>query len=669
MSTEVNTVDNLEHNHNHEHCTKCELNSTRKTTSCSCGCELSDGAGHNRSMARLRTALIGGAMIANSYFLKLLFPDQVFAAELSAMIGAVILTIPIFITAFKDLIYGRVHMNELVALSILASMTQGNFASAGIIAFLLLIGIIIESRTASGAQRSIEELIKLTPHTATLIDDEGEKTIDANRLKKGDIILVRPGENFPADGVITKGTTTVNQASITGESLPIDKEIKNDVFAGTMNLTGAVEVMVTKVGEDTTLGKVQELILAAEQTQTPIVRIIDKYAGFYTPTVLMIAGLTWWFFKDMNSVVSVLIIACPCALVLATPTAIVAAVAAASRLGILIKDVSDIEVAAKIKAFVFDKTGTLTEGKLSVAHMSPAKDVEPANLLRIAASVEAHSNHPVAIALRQLAADIGVKIEKNTDSKEVHGKGMETIIKGRCYRAGRKNWLQSIGADFSSMSKDDSELDEGMSVIYVADDKKIIGWIGFKDTIRAEAADAIQDISNLGIRHCAMITGDRESVAKIVARKLGITEVQAECLPDGKVDFVKKTKERMPVAVVGDGVNDAPALASGTLGIAMGAIGSDIAINSASIALMNNDLRRIPMLVKLARHSRIIMYQNIALGLMFVFGGISFSIFGVIPPIVAASIHTISSLVIIFNSARLVRIGEELTAPPEENLL
>ena len=665
MSIEINTIDNFKQ----EHSDKCELDSSHKGHTCSCGCDLSDGAGHSRSMARLRTALIGGAMIANSYFLKLFFPDQIFAAELSAMIGAVVLTIPIFITAFKDLMHGRVHMNELVALSILASMTQGNFASAGIIAFLLLIGIIIESRTASGAQRSIEELIKLTPHTATVITENGEEVVDANRLQRGDIILVRPGENFPADGQITKGTTTVNQASITGESLPVDKDIRNDVFAGTMNLTGAVEVKVTKIGEDTTLGKVQELILAAEQTQTPIVRIIDSYAGFYTPTVLMIAGLTWWFFKDMNSVVSVLIISCPCALVLATPTAIVAAVAAASRLGILIKDVGDIEVAAKIKAFVFDKTGTLTEGKLSVAHLSPARDIEPANLLRIAASIEVSSNHPVAFALRQLATSIDVKIDKNSDSKEIHGKGMETIIKGRCFRAGRKKWLQELGIDFSGLNKDKTESEEGMSIIYVADEMKIIGWIGFKDTIRAEAADAIRDISNLGIKHCAMITGDRESVARIVADKLGINEVQAECLPDGKVDFVKKTKERLPVAVVGDGVNDAPALASGTLGIAMGAIGSDIAINSASIALMNNDLRRIPMLVKLARHSRVIMYQNIALGLMFVFGGISFSIFGVIPPIAAAFIHTISTLVIIFNSARLVRIGEELTAPPEKSLL
>jgi len=636
---------------------------------CSCGCTPSEGVGHARSMARLRTALIGGTLILNSYILKLTFPDQLFAAELSAMIGAIVLTIPIFITAFKDLVYGRVHMNELVALSILASMTQGNFASAGIIAFLLLIGIIIESRTASGAQHSIEELLKLTPHTATLLLDGNESIVEAADLQQGDIIFVRPGDNFPADGLIIKGTTTVNQASITGESLPVDKENGNEVYAGTQNITGAVEIKVTKVGEDTTLGKVQELILAAEQTQTPIVRIIDKYAAFYTPTVLMIAALTWWFFKDMNSVVSVLIVACPCALVLATPTAVVAAVAAASRLGILIKDVADIEVAAKIKGFVFDKTGTLTEGKLSVARLAPVDGIEPAVLLKTAASIESASNHPVAMALRKLADEVGVKIEKNSDSKEIHGKGMETVINGKTYRAGRKNWLNELNIDFALLKDADSSDDEGMSVIFIAENSKFIGWIGFKDTIRKEAANAINRINDLGIKYCAMITGDRASVAKLVANELNINEIQSECLPDGKVKFVKKIEKDFPIAVVGDGVNDAPALASGSLGIAMGAIGSDIAISSASIALMNNDLRRIPMLVKLARQSRIVMYQNIALGLLFVFGGISFSVFGVISPIIAALIHTASTLVIIFNSARLVRIGEELTAPPEESLL
>jgi len=628
---------------------------------CACSSCITDGVGHDRSMVRLSTAIIGGAMILNSLLLKWLFPEQIFAAELSAMCGSFLLTIPIFMTAFKDLLIGHVHMNELVALSILASMTQGNFTSAGIIAFLLLLGIIIESRTASGAQRSIEDLLKLTPHTATLLKEGNETTVDAITLVIGDVILVRPGENFPVDGKIIKGDSTVNQASITGESLPIEKEKNDDVFAGTQNLTGALEVKVTKVGEDTTLGQVKELILAAEKTQAPIVRIIDQYAGFYTPTILMIAGLTWWFSKDMNSVVAVLIAACPCALVLATPTAIVAAVAAASRLGILIKNVADIEIAARIQAFIFDKTGTLTKGELSVVRLAPAANIQPAELLQAAVSVEAISNHPVALAIRLLAEETGIKPATAKKAKEIHGKGMEANIKNKVFRAGREAWLKSLKIDFSDLNKDDTVIEEGMSVIHLAIDDKIIGWIGFKDTVREHAGDAIARLQTLGIKHCAMITGDRLSVAKLVASELKIQDIEAECLPDAKVAYVEKTKELCPVAVVGDGVNDAPALASGTLGIAMGAIGSDIAINSASIALMNNDLRRIPMLIQLSRQSRSVMYQNIAMGLFFVVGGISLSVFGLLPPIAAAVLHTSSTLIIIFNSARLIRIGEELT--------
>lgn len=635
---------------------------------CGCGVCSSDGPGHTRSLARLRTAVIGGSLILNSFLLKWLFPDQIFASELSAMIGSIVLTIPIFMTAYRDLLIGHVHMNELVALSILASMTGGDFRAAGIIAFFLLLTIIIESRTASGAQRSIEELIKLTPHTATLLKDHEETLVDVLALKVGDTIRVRPGENFPIDGKIIKGDSTVDQASITGESLPIDKEKGDDVFAGTHNLTGIIDVKVTKVGEDTTLGKVQDLIMAAEKTQAPIVRMIDQYAGFYTPTILMIAGLTWWFSKDMNSVVAVLIASCPCALVLATPTAIVAAVAAASRLGILIKNVADIEIAAKIKAFIFDKTGTLTEGVLSVARLAPCNDIEPAELLQAAVSVESISNHPVAEALRQLAKETGIKPEGIKKAKEVHGKGVEAEVKGKIYRAGREAWLKTLDADFSGTKEEDSVVEEGMSVIHIAIDNKVIGWIGFKDTVRKEAANSIKRLHDLGIKHCAMVTGDRKSVAELVAQELNIQDLEAECLPDGKVAYVEKTKETLPVAVVGDGVNDAPALASGTLGIAMGAIGSDIAINSASIALMNNDLRRIPMLVQLSRQSRAVMYQNISLGLLFVVGGISLSVFGLLPPIAAAVLHTSSTLIIIFNSARLVRIGEELTLPEVTNV-
>ena len=549
-------------------------------------------------------------------------------------------------------------MNELVALAILAAMAGGDFQTAGLIAFFLLATIIIESRTASGAQRSIEELVKLTPSTARKIVDGKEVEVQALTLKVGDVISVRPGENFPVDGRVKKGESAVNQASITGESLPLDKAAGDDVFAGTQNLTGQIEMEVTRIGEDTTLGKVKDMILAAESSRTPIVRIIDRYAGYYTPTILMLAGVTWSFTQDMERVITLMVIACPCAIVLATPTAVIAAVAAAARLGIFIKNISHLELAAKIRAFVFDKTGTLTDGILSVTKLSPVGKISPAELLKTAASAEIHSNHPTAVALRKLAEEAGLELEKTGTAKEEHGKGVEVTIGKKIIRVGRAAWLENMGLAVGKHHDDESH---GMSVVYVASNDKVIGWIGFKDKLRNETSQILSDLKTLGIKHCAMVTGDRETVAKIIAADILIDEYRAGCLPEDKVEYVEKIKLSSRVAVVGDGVNDAPALAAGDLGIAMGAIGSDIAINSASIALMTNDLRRVPMLIFLSRKLRTIVNQNLFVGMVFVLGGMVLAVFGELGPVQAAILHTFSTLLIIFNSARLVRVGEELT--------
>ena len=631
-----------------------------------CGCDHNDhdegGAGHSRSLGRLSVALVGGFFILNSYILKWMQSDQDFTAELSAIVGAVILAMPIFIVAFKDLAKGKVYMNELVALAVLAALSGGDFRTAGIISFFLLIAIIIESRTAHGAQRSIEELIKLTPRSARKISEGQESEVDVLSLVIGDIIRIRPGENFPVDGIIIKGTSTVNQASITGESFPVEKEENKEVYAGTQNLTGVIDVKVTKVGKDTTLGKVKEMILAAETSKPPIVRVIDRYAGYYTPTILMIAGLTWWFSGgNMKNVISVLVASCPCALVLAAPSAVVAALAAAARLGILIKNVSYLELAAKVKAIIFDKTGTLTEGSLSVVRLAPAEGIAPADLLQIAASVESHSNHPTEKALQNLAKEANVKISEVDKFSEVHGKGVEAIYNAQKVLIGRAEWLKSHKISVSSLENPETEGHGAISVVYVAYHGKAIGWIGFRDTVRKEAMDAIKSLKDDGVRQCSMVTGDRKPVADLVSKELSIENVRAECLPDDKVAYVKEVKHNYTVAVVGDGINDAPALAAGDLGIAMGAIGSDIAINSASIALMTNDLRRIPLLITLAKQSGKIINQNLLIGFVFIVGGISLSVFGLLHPIVAAALHTVSTTIVLFNSARLVRTGEELT--------
>ncbi|OGV53442.1 MAG: hypothetical protein A2X49_04380 [Lentisphaerae bacterium GWF2_52_8] len=621
---------------------------------CACGhSHVSQGPGHSRSMARLSVALIGAYFIANSYLLHWLFPAQVFAAELSAVIGALVLALPIIIEALRDLYEGVVHMNELVALAILAALAGSDFRTAGIIAFFLLLTIIIETRTASGAQRSIEELIKLTPNTARKLVNGAEIEVNALELAVGDMIRIRPGENFPVDARIARGQSAVNQASITGESLPVDKNEGDDVFAGTQNLSGSLDVCVSKLGADTTLGKVKEMILAAEQSKSPIVRTIDRYAGYYTPTILMLAGLTWWFSGgDMYRVITLLVISCPCAVVLATPSAVIAAVAAAARLGILVKNVSHFELAAKIREFVFDKTGTLTEGVLSVARLSPEPGIEPAELLLLAASAESHSNHPTARALQKLAEEAGLSLKEPSEFSETHGKGVRAIIEGQECLVGRASWI-------NAKEKNGNE-EAGMSIVHVSKNGRLMGWIGFKDKVRADAAQIISELKDLGIKRCAMVTGDRDSVASVVAETLKMDDFRSECLPEAKVAYVAEAKRSAPIAVVGDGVNDAPALAEGDLGIAMGAIGSDIAINSASIALMTNDLRRIPVLISLSRKLSLIVNQNLFLGLFFILGGIMLSVFGKMTPIWAALLHTTSTLIILFNSARLVRTGEEL---------
>jgi Cd2+/Zn2+-exporting ATPase len=552
-------------------------------------------------------------------------------------------------------------INELVGIAVLAAFASGDYKTAGVVAFFMLTGEIIETRTAEGARRSIESLIKLTPTKARRLIATGEEEVAAKDLAVGDVIRIRPGDNVAADGVIVTGQGSFNQATITGESLPVDKKPGDDVFAGTQNLTGVLEIRVSRAGQDTTLGKVRELILAAEKTKLPIMRIIDQYMGFYTPLVLVIGALVWAFTHDLSRVISVLVVSCPCAFILATPTAMVAALSAAARLGILIKNVSDIELAAKINAFVFDKTGTLTTGKLAVSRLAPLGETVPAELLRVAASAEKYSNHPTAKALAQLSEEAGVPLSEPKNFAETAGRGIKADVDGKAILVGRAQWLKDNGVTEDFLKAVDLNETEGFSLLFVARGGKCIGWVGLQDQTREEAKESLAELKQNGVRRIAMISGDRQPVAARVAREIGCEEVVGDCLPQNKVEFVRAMKVKgYRVAVVGDGVNDAPALAAGDIGIAMGAAGSEVAIHSATIALMNNDLRRLPFLVKLSRNTRTVINQNFLFGVMFIIGGLSLASFGYLNPIVAAIMHNVGSLIVIFNSARLVRKGEEL---------
>jgi Cd2+/Zn2+-exporting ATPase len=441
----------------------------------------------------------------------------------------------------------------------------------------------------------------------------------------------------------------------------VDKKPGDEVFAATINLTGVLDIRVTRAGHDTTLGRVRDLILAAEKTKLPIVRIIDQYMGFYTPLVLCIGGLVWSFTHELNRVVSVFIVSCPCAFVLASPTAVVAALAAAARLGILIKNVGDLELVAKINAFIFDKTGTLTTGKLAVSRLAPLNQETAAELLRVAASAEKFSNHPTAKALVQLATEAGVPLIEATDFAETAGRGIQANLNGDNVVIGRAQWLQDKGVDGDFLKSVDLNEAEGWSLIFVARNNQCIGWVGLQDQTRAEAKEALAELKLNGVRRIALVSGDRQPVAARVSLELGCDEVVGDCLPQNKVDYVRQIREKgYRVAVVGDGVNDAPALTAGDLGIAMGAAGSEVAIHSATIALMNNDLRRLPFLVRLSRETRRVINQNFLIGLGFVVGGMVLAALNYINPILAAIFHVAGSLLVVSNSFRLVRQGEEL---------
>src|SRR5216684_2584300 len=395
-----------EHNHNGEDCSSC-------------------GHDHDHAPVRLVQTVIGVIFVLNAFVVDWLFMQGHTVASASAMIGAIILGGPIVWTSVKDIWRGVLSINELVGIAVLASFASGDYKTAGVVAFFMLMGEIIETRTAEGARQSIESLIKLTPTKARRLTAKGEEEVAAKDLAVGDVIRIRPGDNVAADGVIVTGQGSFNQANITGESLPVDKKPGDEVFAGTQNLTGVLEIKVSRAGQDTTLGRVRELILAAEKTKLPIMRIVDQYMVYYTPLVLVIAALVWAFTRKLDNVISVSNFSCPCAFILATPTAMVAALAAAARLGILIKNVADIELAAKINAFVFDKTGTLTTGQLAVSRLAPIGDTKPAELLLLAASAEKYSNHPTAKALGLLAKEAGVPLIEPNEFSEAAGRGIK----------------------------------------------------------------------------------------------------------------------------------------------------------------------------------------------------------------------------------------------------
>ncbi len=621
--------------------------------------------------------LVGATFLVCSLVAQILWTKDFYPA-VPAALATLLLGGPLVAAAIRDLFQGQAGMNALVALAVVGAAATGKYQESAAVALFMIVSGLIEKRTAIGAQASIESLVRLAPTKAQRLlrfggADEHEETVEAQDLRPGEFVRVRPGDTIPADGRILAGLSTVNQASITGESLPADKVPGDEVFGGTINLTGVLDVEVTKAGADTLLGRVKDLILQAERTRTPVMRLVDQYAVWYTPTVLMMVGVVLFFAlrSDPNTAfsraIAMLVVACPSALILATPTAMVAALSAAARLGVLVKSVVTLEAARNLTAIVFDKTGTLTTGVLSVTRLAPAEGVEGAELLRLAAIAEQDSKHPVARAVTEMARRANLSLPRPDTFAEVAGRGVTATVAGGRVMVGRAGWLtgEGTGIDRRAAAEIDriqaSEEADGLSVLYVVQDGRLIGWIGLEDNARPEAAEAVDRLRMLGLKRLVILTGDRQSVARRVAEQMHFSEYKAEVLPHEKLEMVDELKARgHRVAVIGDGVNDAPALAAGDISIAMGAAGSDVAIHSATIALLNSNLNRIPFLIELSRRTIGVIRQNMIIGIVFIVAFLALAGAGYVSPVMAALLHIASGLIVVFNSARLVRCGEEI---------
>ncbi len=619
--------------------------------------------------------LVGGVLAMVSWVASQMgVTDQI--AVLPAVVGALMLATPLFIAAGGELLKRRISSSSLAALAILAAMAIGEFITAAFLAFVLLVADQIVRRTAFGAQQAIEALIGLTPDVARLVTDDGsESEVPLSSIAVGQLVRVRAGENLPVDGKIVSGRSTINQASLTGEAMPVEVEEGADVYAGTTNLTGAIDLRVTQIGEDTTIGKVTTLIREAENSKTPRQMLIEQVARFYVPVALTLAALVYFLFsqsaeestRDIAALtaVTVLVVTCPTALLLSSPTAMVAAFAASARLGVMIKKTSYLESAATIDTVVMDKTGTLTTGHFEVSRLAPVDGVEGADLLKAAAAGEAHSNHPLAQSIVQTAKAARVSIVDASTSEEIHGRGVKaTTTLGELY-VGRAAWIREIAPATAPQIADVEQRIEGMSGVHVLLNGAYLGAVGLEDKVRASSKSVIERLRSLGVRSVIIMTGDRLSVAKRVGISVGADEIEAECLPEEKHELVRQMGQAgQRVMMVGDGINDGPALAEAEVGIAMGLSGSDIAANSAGVALMTDELNRLPFLIELARRTRGIVMQNIAVSILMAIIGLtlaatgSFAELGGIGVGFAALFHFAPDVFVVGNSFRLFRFGE-----------
>ncbi|MBX3382808.1 MAG: cation-translocating P-type ATPase [Phycisphaeraceae bacterium] len=621
-------------------------------------------------------ALVGGVLVLVTTICNIFGYSGIGLTQLPAVVGSVLLSIPLFIAAINELRSNRISSSSLAALAIVSALAIQEYATAGWLAFILVVFGQLVRRSASGAQRAIEQLVHLTPDVARRVVNGAEQEARVSEIRIGDVVRVRPGENLPVDGKVISGRTTINQASLTGESVPSEMTVGDMVYAGTTNLTGGIDIQVTQIGADTTIGKVTQLIREAEQSRTPRQMLIEQVARFFVPVVLSAAAIAWFIMSRSESeavrdkaaltAVTVLVVACPSALLLASPSAMLAAFAAAARLGILIKQPSYLEAAGNVNAVVMDKTGTMTTGKFQVTRLAPAPGVDGAELLAAAANGEQHSNHPLALSILSTARQARIEADGTNEYEELHGRGVraKTSVGEVC--VGRASWLLELRPEIRAEIDAVESKIEGMTGVHVMRDGRYLGAVGLEDTIRSNTRSVVARLRELEIKFIAIFTGDRLSVARRVGVAVGVDAIEAECLPEEKHEQIRQLVEQgYRTMMVGDGINDGPSLAAADVGIAMGLSGSDIAANSAGVALMNDDLSRVPFLIELARRTRAITTQNIVVSIVIAVVGLVLAATGTLTRIgdlalpLAAFYHFAGDVFVIANSFRLFRFGED----------
>lgn len=576
-----------------------------------------------------------------------------------AWIAILLCGIPILKEAFIGLITEfDMKADVLVSMAIIASVITGEIFAAGEIAFIMTIGSYLEERTVSKARAGIESLVNMTPTIARVLRAGTEYIVPAEEVVKGDILRVLPGETITVDGTIIKGETSIDQSPMTGEFLTIEKREGDTVASGTINQFGSFDMRADKIGEDSSIQRMIKLVESADAGKAKIVGIADRFATWVVVIALLSAVITWIYSREIIRSVTILVVFCPCALVLATPTAIMAAIGNASKHGILVREGDALERLSKIKRVAFDKTGTITYGKLKVAGIIGLEGITEDELLRMAASLEYRSEHPLGKAVMEYYNKYGKKdIYEVTEFKMSTGRGVEGLYDGTLCYAGNEVFMAEKGISLSkSLIGKVKEVKEGGStVIYLAKEKMAMGFIILTDTMRPEIESVVNKIHDTGIS-TTLLTGDGETAGLYMGRKAGIREIHTECLPENKLAFIQKSEAANEnVCMIGDGINDAPALKSAYVGIAMGGIGSDIAIEAADMVLISDDIKEMPHLLTLSKQMMKTINFNLAASMILNFIAIVLAITGVLSPVVGALVHNIGSVAVITNSSFLLR--------------